>query len=114
MSKYNAKKTTMDGHVFDSMIEARQYLLYKSMLKSGEISSLALHPTFVLQEKFKRDGKTYAAIKYTADFLVEYPDGRRVAVEVKSAATRKARDYSLRKRLFLNLYRDIDFEEVLA
>ena len=113
MNKYNAKKTGLDGFTFDSAREAQEYLRLKLLKKAGEIKDFQPHPTFILQERFKRDGHTYAAIRYTPDFLVEYPDGRQAAVEVKSEATRRARDYSIRKRLFLNIYRDIDFVEVL-
>ena len=50
-------------------------------------------------------------ITYTADFLVEYDDGRREVIEVKGVRTR---DYLLRKKLFLYAMRkkDIIFREV--
>lgn len=113
MSKYHAKKTTIDGHTFASKREAEQYLLYKAMLQSGEIKRLVLQPTFILQEWFMRDGKRIRAIKYTADFLLVYPGQRQKVVEVKSEATAKARDYVLRKKLFLHKFPWIEFEEVL-
>lgn len=114
MTKYHAKKTVVDGYTFASKSEARRYISLRIMEKGGVIEDLSLQPEFVLQEGFRYQGKAYRPIKYTADF--KYKDlstGQMVVEEVKSAGTRRARDYSIRKKLFLKRYGgEYDFREV--
>lgn len=97
---------------FDSQVEYLRYLMLRSDEEAGRITGLTLHPQFVLIDKFKDcDGKTERAVKYTADFqYVE--DGRTVVEDVKSAATKTARDYPLRRKLFKHRYPHIRFVEV--
>ena len=111
-NKYNARKTTVCGHTFDSKREAEYYLLLREKKRLGEIKSIDLQPTYTLLEGFlDNTGKAQKPITYTADFLVEYDDGRREVIEVKGM---KTRDYLLRKKLFLYKMRDenIIFREV--
>ncbi|MCP4116484.1 MAG: DUF1064 domain-containing protein [Desulfobacteraceae bacterium] len=107
-SKYNAVRTMVDGITFDSKKEAARYCALKTMLKVGAIKELTLQPEFVLQEKFRSDGRTIRAIKYLADF--QYSQGGRIVVEdVKGMKTQV---YQLKKKLFLNRFPEIDFREV--
>ena len=111
-NKYNARKTVMCGHTFDSKREAEYYLLLREKKRLGEIKSIDLQPTYTLLEGFRdNQGKPQKPITYTPDFLVEYDDGRREVIEVKGMRTR---DYLLRKKLFLHMMRDknIIFREV--
>ena len=111
-NKYNARKTTVYGITFDSKREAEYYLLLREKQCLGEIKSIDLQPTYTLLEGFRDNtGKEQKPITYTADFLVEYDDGRREVIEVKGVRTR---DYLLRKKLFLHMMRDTDiiFREV--
>lgn len=111
-NKYNARKTTVCGHTFDSKREAEIYLDLLSRKQHGEILRIGLQPSYTLLEGFKDNtGKNQKPITYTADFLVEYDDGRREVVEVKGMRTR---DYLLRKKLFLHMMRETDilFREV--
>lgn len=111
-NKYNARKTTVYGRTFDSKREAEYYLLLHEKKRLGEIKSIDLQPTYTLLEGFRDNtGKAQRPITYTADFLVEYDDGRREVIEVKGVRTR---DYVLRKKLFLHMMRDTDiiFREV--
>ena len=111
-NKYNARKTVMCGHTFDSKREAEYYLLLREKQRLGEIKSIDLQPTYTLLNGFRDNtGKEQKPITYTADFLVEYDDGRREVIEVKGVRTR---DYQLRKKLFLHMMRDKDiiFREV--
>jgi len=63
-------KRTVDGIVFDSMLEANHYAWLKKNFK-GE---LHLQPEFLLQPKFRNvDGKVIQPIKYKADFLLGPP-----------------------------------------
>ena len=111
-NKYNARKTTVYGITFDSKRESEVYLMLREKKRLGEIKSIDLQPTYTLLEGFRDNtGKAQKPITYTADFLVEYDDGRREVVEVKGMRTR---DYLLRKKLFLYKMRDenIIFREV--
>ena len=111
-NKYNARKTVMCGHTFDSRREAEIYLDLLSRKQHGEILRIGLQPQYTLLEGFKDNtGKKWRPITYTADFFVTYADGRNEVIEVKGVRTR---DYLLRKKLFLHMMRekDIIFREV--
>ena len=111
-NKYNAQKTVMCGHVFDSKREAEIYLDLLSRKQHGEIIRIGLQPSYTLLAGFKDNtGKNQKPITYTADFFVTYADGRNEVIEVKGVRTR---DYMLRKKLFLHMMRDTDiiFREV--
>lgn len=111
-NKYNARKTVMCGHTFDSKREAEIYLDLLSRKQHGEIVRIGLQPSYTLLAGFKDNtGKNQKPITYTADFFVTYADGRNEVIEVKGVRTR---DYQLRKKLFLHMMRDTDiiFREV--
>ena len=111
-NKYNARKTTVCGHTFDSKREAEIYLDLLSRKQHGEIVRIRLQPSYTLLEGFRdNQGNKQRAITYTADFFVTYADGRHEVIEVKGMRTR---DYLLRKKLFLYAMRETDilFREV--
>lgn len=74
MNKYRNKKVIVDDYIFDSIQESRRYKELKLLLRAGEISNLELQPKFLLQDTFKKNGKTYKKIQYIADFM--YCQGR--------------------------------------
>ncbi len=102
-SKYNARKTTVDGIKFDSKKEASRYKVLKLQEKAGEISHLQLQPKFRLLDGFKHRGETIRPINYFADFSYIDTEGNEVVEDVKSKAT-KTPVYSIKKKLFLNKY----------
>ena len=109
-NKYGAKKIEIDGHVFPSKRESEYYLVYKDMLKRGEIVKLELQPKFTLIPAFRNNaGKMVRPCHYTADFKLTFPDGRQKVVEVKGFRTR---DYQLRRNMFEYVHRKYEFEEV--
>jgi len=111
-NKYNARKTTVCGHEFDSRREAEIYLDLLSRKQHGEILRIGFQPQYTLLEGFRDNmGKKQRPITYTADFFVAYVDGRNEVIEVKGVRTR---DYLLRKKLFLYKMRkeNIVFREV--
>lgn len=112
MNKYNARKTTVCGHMFDSRREAEYYLELLELKRRGIVTDIRLQPSYELLEGFTDAmGKKQRPIKYTADFLVRYADGHSEVVEVKGM---KTRDYVLRKKLFLHMMREtsVMFREV--
>ena len=111
-NKYNAHKTTVCGHTFDSKREAEVYLDLLSRKQHGEILRIGLQPSYTLLAGFvDNQGNKQRPITYTADFFVTYADGHSEVIEVKGVRTR---DYLLRKKLFLYMMRktDIVFREV--
>lgn len=111
-NKYNARKTTVCGHTFDSRREAEIYLDLLSRKQHGEIIRIGLQPSYTLLAGFvDNQGNKQRPITYTADFFVAYADGRNEVIEVKGVRTR---DYQLRKKLFLHMMRETDivFREV--
>ncbi len=110
-SKYNAKKSTVDGHTFDSIREADRYCELKLLEKAKEIRNLELQPRFLLQDKFKdKMGTTHRKIEYVADFMYIDKDDKKIVEDVKGMMTGV---YKLKKKLFLNLYdSEYDFREI--
>lgn len=106
MSKYHAKKTEVDGIVFDSKRESERYLELKLMERAGAIRSLVLQPRFELQEGYTNaEGKKIRPITYIADFMYYDCDtGLTVVEDVKSLAT-KTQVYKVKKKLFEYKYR---------
>ena len=56
-------------YVFDSIAESKRYKELALLQRAGEIQNLELQPRFLLQESFKKNGKTYRKIEYRADFM---------------------------------------------
>ena len=69
MNKYRNKKVQVDMYVFDSIRESQRYKELKLLEKTGKISNLELQPRFLLQDSFKKNGRTFRKIEYIADFM---------------------------------------------
>jgi hypothetical protein len=110
-SKYNAKKTVVDGIEFDSIREAERYRELKLLERGKEIRNLVLQPRFLLQDKFvDKHGKTHKKIEYVADFLYIDKYGKAIVEDVKGMLTAV---YKLKKKMFLYLFDDrYDFREI--
>ena len=103
MNKYHAKKTVVDGITFDSKREAARYRVLRTLERAGAIANLILKVKYPLVVNGVKIGR------YTSDFEYE-ENGLHVVEDVKSPATKKARDYRLRKLLMLALH-GIDIRE---
>lgn len=101
MTKYNARKTVIDGHTFDSKAEAEYYIHLLTRKELGLIESFSLQPKFTLQEGFKKEGKSYRPIEYVADFLIKYPNGQTQVIDVKGFETA---DFKIKRKLFEKKY----------
>ena len=86
-SKYRAKKTSIDGHTFDSQKEADYYCELKLRLQAKEIAGFCLQPTFVLAP----------SLKYKADFIVFHNDMPPEVIDVKGI---KTKEYIAKKKVF--------------
>jgi len=89
LTKYNAKKTKIDGIMFDSKAEAHYFVYLKGLEKRGLISELELQPKVYL---------TSARILYKPDFkffdvTLQIP----VYVDVKGMTTPV---FQIKKRLW--------------
>lgn len=103
-SKYNAKKTNVDGIKFDSIREADRYCELKLLEKAKEIRNLELQPRFLLQDKFKdKTGTTHRKIEYVADFMYVDKDEKKIVEDVKGVMTDV---YKIKKKMFLKIYDD--------
>ncbi len=109
--RMKSNKTVIDGHEFDSKKEADIYFEFKH---DPDIEIIGLQPKFTLIDKFQRRGKTYRAIKFTADFKIKQ-DGKIIIVDVKSKGTLLAnsKGYPMRRKLFLLKFPDLIFKEII-
>lgn len=108
-SKYHNKIAYYDGIAFDSIKERDYYADMLLPLKwAGKIKSIDMQVSFVLQPPFKHGGKTIKGIKYVADFVITYPDGRKKVIDTKGYRTK---EYQLKRKMLLYKYPEIDFEE---
>lgn len=104
MNKYRNKKVIVDDYIFDSIQESKRYKELKILLKAGEIQDLELQPHFLLQESFKKNGKTYRKIEYIADF--KYIENGKIIVEdVKGLQTDV---FKLKHKLFEKKYPELE------
>lgn len=80
-SKFNAKRTEVDGIVFDSKREARRYMELRLRERAGNLRALELQPRFALKtvpEVGEVAGAWPIIGEYVADFRyeeVEFPSG---------------------------------------
>lgn len=102
-NKYQNKKVSIDGIVFDSTKEANRYKELRLLESAGEIKDLRMQVKYELQPKFIIDGKTIRAINYLADFVYYDCDQKCEVVEdVKGFRTEV---YKLKKKMFEYKYR---------
>lgn len=99
-SKYHARKTTVDGIVFDSKREADRYLILKGMEEDGAIEDLRRQVRYELVPAFDVDGRHYRPVCYVADFVYR-ENGREVVEDVKGVRTDV---YKLKSKLFARRY----------
>lgn len=93
MNKYHAKKTILDGMVFDSRREANRYAELKLLQRAGEIKNLRCQVPFELIPS--QDGER--AVKYIADFVYE-ENGKEVVEDSKGF---HPKDYIIKRKLML-------------
>ncbi len=107
-NKYHAKRIQINGIQFDSIKESQRYAELKLMERTGQISNLSVHPTFVIVEGFEWHGEKVRPVKYEADFKY-IENGKDVVEDVKGIMTDT---FKIKIKLFKSLYPDIDFRIV--
>ena len=108
MSKYGNKKVQIDRYVFDSQLEGRRYRELALLERVGEIKNLRLQVPFLLQESFKKNGKTYRKIEYIADFVYE-EKGQTIVEDTKGMKTDV---FKIKQKLFEYKYPNLTIKEI--
>lgn len=106
MSKYRNKKIVVDNIKFDSVLEANRYQELKLLQRAKQISNLRLQVPFLLQEGFKKNGKTHRKIEYIADFVYE-ENGQTVIEDTKGM---KTETFKIKQKLFEYKYPDLNLK----
>jgi hypothetical protein len=88
-------------------MESHYYLYLIHLKEIGEVVDFELQPTYILQEGFTKDSKKIRPITYRADFRVIYVDGHEEVIDVKGRVTA---EFSLKRKMLLYKYRDINFK----
>ena len=102
-SKYKARKTVVEGIVFDSLKEAERFKFLKALERSGQIKDLVLQKEYELIPKQRdENGKTIRKCSYFADFT--YFDNRTGNVIVEDVKGMKTEVYKLKSKLMLYRY----------
>lgn len=110
-NKFGARSVDYDGYRFDSLKEERRYQELKLLERAGEIMSLDVHPTYLLQERFRYNGKWIQPITYTPDFrYVE--SGKTVIEDVKGGRATQTEAFTIKAKIFKFLNPFIDFRIV--
>lgn len=110
-NKYNARKTKVLGHTFDSKAEANRYLYLLALEQKGAIIGLELQPRFPLQEGYVNgNGKKIRPIAYVADFF--YTDAETGEMVVEDVKGRETDVYRLKKKLFEKKYKPLTIREI--
>jgi hypothetical protein len=100
-NKYNNKKVTYDGIIFDSTKEARRYQMLKLLLRAGAISDLRLQVPYELIPAQYINGKCVErAVKYIADFVYT-ENGKEVVEDAKGVRTDT---YKIKRKLMLYVH----------
>jgi len=110
-SKYNARRTEVDGIDFDSAAEAARYVELRVLQAAGDILDLELQPSYTLVPPFTTErGEKVRAIVYRADFrYLDARTNRRIVEDVKGMKTDV---YKIKRKLLLWRHPDINFVEI--
>ena len=106
MNKYKNRKIVVDNIKFDSILEANRYQELKLLQKAKQISNLRLQVPFLIQEGFKKNGKTHRKIEYIADFVYE-ENGQTVIEDTKGM---KTETFKIKQKLFEYKYPDLNLK----
>ena len=106
MNKYRNKKVIVDDYIFDSIQESRRYKELKLLERAGTITDLELQPRFLLQDSYKKNGRTFRKIEYIADYKYE-EKGKVIVEDVKGMETK---EFKIKRKLFEYKYPDLELK----
>ena len=92
--------------VFDSALEAKRYRQLVLLERAKAIKNLQLQVPFLLQEGFRKNGKTYRKIEYIADFVYE-ENGKTVVEDTKGVKTEV---FKIKQKLFEYKYPNLSIK----
>jgi len=96
MSKYNARRTIVDGIPFHSKAEATAYINRKMLQASGDIANL------ILQKRYRLEVNGVHICDYISDFEYDVTaTGAHITEDVKGVKTAA---YQIKKKLLKALY----------
>lgn len=93
-------------YVFDSVRESQRYKELKLLERAGTITDLELQPRFLLQDSFKKNGRTFKKIEYVADFQY-IENGKTIVEDVKGLQTDV---FKLKHKIFEKVYPDLELK----
>ena len=106
MNKYRNRKIVVDNIKFESNLEAERYRQLKLLQRAKQISNLRLQVPFLLQESFKKNGKTHRKIEYIADFVYE-ENGQTIVEDTKGM---KTETFKIKQKLFEYKYPNLNLK----
>lgn len=106
MNKYRNKKVIVDEKEFDSKREGNRYKELKLLERAEKIKDLELQPRFLLQDSFKKNGRTFRKIEYVADFKY-IENGKTIVEDVKGIQTDV---FKLKHKIFEKVYPDLELK----
>ena len=104
-SKSGIEKRTYNEITFDSELEMKYYRdVVCPQLESGYITKCEMQIDYELQPKFIYDNKTVLPIKYKADFVITFNDGRIEVIDTKGCPDNVSK---IKRKMFWYVYPDI-------
>ena len=112
MTKYHAKKTEIDGILFDSKLEADRYLQLKFLKMAGEISDLKLQPELQIFQGYidPETGEHHKSRYYVGDF--QYVDKAEHKVIVEDTKGIETADFRLKWDYVRSQYPEFEFRKL--
>lgn len=97
-------KPIIDNYKFDSCQEAKFYLELKLLEHKGLIKNLELQKKYILQESFRKSGKTFREIAYVCDFYFIDKNNSEKIIDIKGIETT---DFKIKYKLFEHRYPEL-------
>ena len=112
MTKYNAKKVTIDGITFASQLEGERYQQLKLLEKAEEITALVLQPEFQIVRGFvnPETGEKVKSRFYIGDF--QYIDNVTNKIVVEDTKGMETAEFRLKWSLVKSMYPQVEFRKV--
>ena len=112
MTKYGAKKTTVNGITFDSKLESERYEQLMLLEKADEITGLQLQVEFQILKGWKSPdtGEKIRSKNYVADFV--YIDNATNKMVVEDTKGMETAEFRLKWDLARSQYPQYEFRKV--